>query len=82
MSDSSRELLEVLDRFTAFPWAFVVTACKRLELEPARLEPRDLVLLIQPLALQLAALADVDDAFALKRELTMLAGGARRGNAA
>ena len=75
MSICSRALLDVLGRYTAFPWAFVVITCKRLDLEPARLQPLDLVLLVQPLAMGLATLSDVDEAFALKRDLTLLAGG-------
>jgi hypothetical protein len=75
LSDSSRALVEVLERYTAFPWAFVVTACKRACLDPARLEHHHIAELIQPLSLQLAALSDVDRAFELKRALTMLSGG-------
>ncbi|MBC8067805.1 MAG: hypothetical protein IAG13_05670 [Deltaproteobacteria bacterium] len=83
VSATTRALLEVLEPFTAFPWAFVVTIAKRQGLEPAALQPQHLVDLIQPLSLQLASLSDVDRAFALKRELTILAGTvARRGYAA
>jgi hypothetical protein len=83
ISATTRALLEVLEPFTAFPWAFVVTIARRQGLEPAALEPHHLVDLIQPLSLQLASLSDVDRAFALKRELTILAGThAFRGHAA
>lgn len=76
-------LLEVLEPYTAFPWVFVVTAARRVDLDPAKLAPCQLAEMIQPLALQLASLDDVERAFELKRELTILAAmQARRGNAA
>ncbi len=74
LSPTTQVLLRVLERFTAFPWAFVVSACRRVGLDPERLEWNELGELIQPLAIQLASLNDVDRAFALKRELTILAG--------
>lgn len=83
VSATTRALLELLQPYTAFPWAFVVTIARRVGVDPAKLEPHQLNDLIQPLSLQLASLSDVDRAFELKRELTILAGThPRRGNAA
>ncbi len=65
-------VLDVLGQYTAFPWATLRAACERLGIEPRTLAAHDLVVLAQPLALQIALFNDVEDAFVLKRELLLL----------
>ncbi|MBK6921157.1 MAG: hypothetical protein IPH07_27420 [Deltaproteobacteria bacterium] len=65
-------VLDVLSRYTAFPWATLRAACERVGIEPRKLDHRALAELAQPLALQIALFNDVEAAFVLKRELLLL----------
>lgn len=65
-------VLDVLGRYTAFPWATLRAACERIGFDPHLLDHDALAELVQPLALQIALFNDVEAAFVLKRELLLL----------
>lgn len=67
-----QSVLSLLSAYTAFPWPMLNSVCHRNDVDPLRLDSATLDRLIQPLALQVAALIDVQTAFVLKRDLTLL----------
>ncbi len=67
-----QSVLGLLSEYTVFPWPLLASVCHRSGVDPLEIDVVKLERLVQPLALQVAALIDVQAAFVLKRDLTLL----------
>ena len=70
--DWSLALRDLLQGFTAFPWALMVAVCQRHGCDPARLTRSEIEAMIPAIALSVASFNEVDDGFRVKRELLIM----------
>ena len=72
LAEWSLALRELLQRFTAFPWALMSAVCQRHGCDPARLTRSEIEAMIPAIALAVASFNEVDDGFRVKRELLLM----------
>jgi len=72
LAEWSLALRELLQRFTAFPWALMSAVCQRHGCDPARLTRSEIEAMIPAIALSIASFNDVDDGFRVKREILLM----------
>jgi hypothetical protein len=68
----SLALRELLQRFTAFPWAVMIAVCQRHGCDPRELTRSEIEAMIPAIALAIASFNEVDDGFRVKRELLIM----------
>lgn len=68
----SGKVYDVLAQFTAFPWPIMLTQCKRVGADPARLTREDLTRALPLIVTGVGRFTDPDKAASTEQELTRL----------
>lgn len=76
LSPVAQAVFTIIERYTAFPWPILSAQCKRLGIDPARLEASHLPALTPLLAVSVGRFTSPDKEAAVRSELGAVAGPA------